>query len=83
MTGRNYKWLDKNMLTPRQLKLYNFLKDYKNKNDMMPNFDEMKKYMKIKSKSGIFSMLCYMEFKQYIKRRPGSTRGIIILKEVA
>ena len=26
--GRNYKWLDKNMLTPKQLKLLKYLKNY-------------------------------------------------------
>ena len=71
------------MLTPRQLKLFKYLVAYKKKHEIMPKFDEIREYMNIKSKSGIFSMLCYMEFKQYIKRRPGSTRGIIILKEVA
>jgi len=83
MAGRNYKWLEKDMLTPKQLKLFKFLIEYKKKNEIMPKFDEMKEHMNVKSKSVVFNMLGYIEWKGYIKRHPAHARAIEILKEVA
>lgn len=80
MSGRNYKWLEKDMLTPRQLKLFNYLKKYKREHNIMPLFDEMKEYMNVKSKSTIHSMLGYIEWKGYIKKYP-MRRAIQIIKE--
>ena len=81
--GRNYKWLDKNMLTPKQLKLLKYLKNYFKENEYMPLFEEMKGYMNIKSKSGVHHMLGAIEWKGYIKRYPARNRAIKIIKEVA
>ena len=81
--GSNYKWLDKNMLTPRQLKLFNYLKKYKKENNYMPTFKDMMKHMNIKSSHGIHQMLGYIEWKGYIKKHPAMARAIEILKEVA
>jgi len=83
MAGNNYRRLDKDMLTPKQLKLFKFLIEYKKKNEIMPKFDEMKKHMNVKSKSVVFNMLGYIEGKGYIKRHPAHARAIEILKEVA
>jgi len=83
MAGRNYKWLEKEMLTPRQLKLFKFLIEYKNKYEVMPRFDDMKEHMNVKSKNTIHHMLGYIEWKGYIKRYPAHARAIQILKEVA
>ena len=69
------------MLTEKQYKLYKFLKAYAKENNIMPTFEEMKKHMNIKSKSGIFNMLFYMEWKGYIKRHPAHKRAIQIIKE--
>ena len=41
--GRNYKWLDKDMLTPRQLKLYNYLKEYKKEKSWSEGYKEWQK----------------------------------------
>ena len=71
------------MLTPRQLKLYKFLKEYKKQKEVMPTFEDMKTYMNVKSKSVIYHMLGYIEWKGYIKREPAMARAITILKEVA
>ena len=83
MVGRNYRWMEKDMLTPRQLKLFKFLMDYKNKHEVMPTFVEMLEHMNVKSKNTIHHMLGYIEWKGYIKRHPERTRAIQILKEVA
>ena len=46
--GSNYKWLDKDMLTPRQLKLFNYLKEYKKENNYMPTYINIsQKYTKL------------------------------------
>jgi|TARA_B100001964_G_scaffold143159_1_gene157754 repressor LexA len=71
------------MLTKKQLKLYKYLKNYFKENEVMPSFEEMKDYMNVKSKSSVFNMLGYMEWKGYIKRYPAHARAIQILKEVA
>ena len=81
--GRNYKWLDKNMLTPKQLKLLKYLKNYFKEHEYMPLFEEMKVYMNIKSKSGVYNMLGAMEYKGYIKRIPAQHRAIKIIEDVA
>ena len=83
MSGKNYRWLEKNMLTPRQLKLFKFLIEYKKKHEVMPKFDEMLEHMNVKSKNTIHHMLGYIEWKGYIKRYPSMARAIKILKEVA
>lgn len=83
MAGNNYRRLDKDMLTPRQLKLFKYLVAYKKKHEIMPKFDEIREYMNIKSKSGVYQMLGYIEWKGYIKRYPAHARAITILKEVA
>ena len=83
MSGKNYRWLEKEMLTPRQLKLFKFLIEYKKKHEVMPKFDEMLEHMNVKSKNTIHHMLGYIEWKGYIKRYPAHERAITILKEVA
>ena len=68
------------MLTPKQLKLFKFLKWYKQTNEVMPTFNDMKKYMQVKSRSTVHHMLGYLEFKGYIKRFPAMARAIETLK---
>ena len=70
------------MLTRRQLQLYNFLKVYFKKNKIMPSFDEILLFMKMKSKAQAFQMLGYFEYKGYIKRNPHKARSIEITKEI-
>ena len=71
------------MLTPRQLKLFKFLIEYKKKHEVMPKFDEMLEHMNVKSKNTIHQMLGYIEWKGYIKRYPAQARAIKIIKEKA
>jgi SOS-response transcriptional repressor LexA len=70
------------MLTRRQLQLDNFLKVYFKKNKIMPSFDEILLFMKMKSKAQAFQMLGYLEYKGYIKRNPHMARSIEITKEI-
>ena len=66
------------MLTKKQLKLYKYLKHYFKENEIMPSFEEMKNYMNIKSKGGIFDMLGYIEWKGYIVKPTARWRAIQI-----
>ena len=81
--GSNYRWLEKDMLTPKQLKLFKYLKNYFKEHEYMPTFEEMKGYMNIKSKSGVYNMLGAIEWKGYIKKYPARQRAIKIIKEGA
>ena len=64
------------MLTKKQLKLYKYLQNYFKENEVMPIFEEMMQHMNVKSKSIIFNMLGYIEWKGYIKRHPAHARAI-------
>jgi|TARA_B100000212_G_C27339931_1_gene518705 SOS-response transcriptional repressor LexA len=81
--ARNYKWISKDMLTPRQLQMFNFLKEYKKQNQYMPTHREIQKYMNMKSISQVNNMLGYLDWKKYIKKHTNMNRGIEILKEIA
>ena len=76
----SYKIKKGKMLTTKQLKLFKFLNNYFKDNEVMPTFIDMMKHMNIKSKSGIFNMLGYIEWKGYIKREPSHARAIQIIK---
>ena len=84
--GNNYKteqYLNRHFLTPKQLKLFKYIKEYKKENEYMPTFREMCEYMNAKSTSSIAQMLGYIEWKGYIKRYPAHARAITIIREVA
>ncbi len=84
--GNNYKveqYLNRHFLTPKQLKLFKYIKEYKKENEYMPTIREMCSYMNAKSTSSIAQMLGYIEWKGYIKRYPAHARGITIIREVA
>jgi SOS-response transcriptional repressor LexA len=68
------------MLTKKQLKLYKFLQNYFRENEVMPTFNDMMQHMNVKSKSVIWNMLGYIEWKGYIKRIPNYARAIQIIK---
>ena len=68
------------MLTKKQLKLYKYLQNYFKDNEVMTLFDEMMQHMNVKSKSVIWNMLGYIEWKGYIKRIPNHARAIQIIK---
>ena len=68
------------MLTKQQDKLFNFLKNYFSKKNIMPNFDEMKDALDLKSKSGIHRLLNGLEERGYIKKMVNRARAIEIIK---
>ena len=81
--GNNYKALTREgLLTPRQEKLFNYLKEYKKENLYMPTHREMRDYMEIRATSSITNMLGQIEWKGYIKKHPAQARAIEIKKDI-
>lgn len=70
------------MLTFKQKKLLDFLVDYYNKNYVYPTFDEMRDFLKIKSKSGIHKLLSSLEEKGFVNRLPHKARALSINSSV-
>ena len=70
------------MLTLKQKKLLDFLIDYYNKNNVYPTFDEMRDFLKIKSKSGIHKLLSSLEEKGFVNRLPHKARALSINSSV-
>ena len=68
--GSNYKWLEKEYVNTKAIKVIKYLKNYFKEHEYMPIFEEMKVYMNIKSKSGVYNMLGAIEWKGYIKTYP-------------
>ena len=54
----------------------------KEEKKIMPSFEEMKDYMNVKSKSVVYNMIGYIEWKGYITRIPATARSIKIIKEI-
>ena len=49
------------MLTKKQKELLDYLKDYISHNQISPSFEEMKKAINLKSKSGIHRLISSLE----------------------
>ena len=70
------------MLTFKQKKLLDFLIDYYNKNFVYPTFDEMRDFLKIKSKSGVHKLLLSLEEKGFVNRLPHKARALSINRNI-
>ncbi len=67
------------MLTEQQLRCYNFIKDYKERNGIAPSYDELMDMMGLKSKSNINRLIVALEERGAIKRLPYRARAIKVL----
>ena len=63
-------------MTKNAKKLLEFLRKYIEKNKISPNYEEMKDYMGLKSKSSIFQYLEYLEELGHIKKDKLKSRSI-------
>ncbi|MDC3114371.1 hypothetical protein OA513_01645 [Alphaproteobacteria bacterium] len=63
-------------MTKNAKKLLEFLRKYIKKNKISPNYEEMKAYMGLKSKSSIFQYLEYLEELGHIKKDKLKSRSI-------
>ena len=68
------------MLTKKQHELLFFLEDRISQSGITPSFEEMKKKVGLKSKSGIHRLISALEDRGFIKKLPFKARAIEILK---
>ena len=68
------------MLTKKQNKLFNFLKDRIKKTNVSPSFEEMKIAMGLKSKSGIQRLIDGLVERGFIEKRNNKKRAINIIE---
>ena len=67
------------MLTKKQSKLYNFLKDKIKKTNVSPSFEEMKIAMGLKSKSGVQRLINGLIERGFIEKKDNKKRAINIV----
>ncbi len=68
------------MLTIKQKILLDYIISYFDKKGVYPTFDEMRSFLKIKSKSGIHKLLSSLEEKGIIERLPHKARALRLKK---
>ena len=69
------------MLTSKQSKLLDYLKNTLKDNNISPSFDEMRKFLGLSSKSGVHRLISSLEERGFIKRLHNKARAIKIIKE--
>ena len=67
-------------LTPRQKKLFDFIKSYMKKEPVAPSYEEMKDSLNLKSKSGIHRLISALEERGFIKRLAHKARALEVIK---
>lgn len=65
-------------MTLRQYELLCFIRDYYERNDFAPSYDEMKEALGLHSKSGISRLVNALEERGHISRLPNRARSIIL-----
>ena len=70
------------MLTKKQKELYDYLDHYIKSNQISPSFEEMKKAVNLKSKSGIHRLITSLEQRGFIKRLKHKARAMEITKKL-
>ena len=68
------------MLTKKQKELFDYLSQYIAKYKISPSFEEMKKAVNLKSKSGIHSLITSLEQRGFIKRLKHKARAMEIIR---
>ena len=69
------------MLTSKQSKLLDYLKNTLKDNNISPSFDEMRKFLGLSSKSGVHRLISSLEERGFIRRLHNKARAIRIIKE--
>ena len=67
-------------VTKQQLKLFNFVKGYINKNTISPSYDEMMVGLGLNSKCGISTKIKQLQERGWVSVLPGRNRSINIIK---
>ncbi|MDE2020427.1 MAG: hypothetical protein KGJ13_08835 [Patescibacteria group bacterium] len=68
------------MITKRQRDVLQFIKVYTHRNGYCPNYDEIMQGIGLKSKSGVNRLVLELEQRGFIRRLPGQSRAIEILR---
>ena len=68
-------------MTKKALILFNYIKAYISENKYSPSYDEMKNFMKLKSKSSIFQYIEYLISNNYIYKNSLKARSIKLQTE--
>ena len=68
------------MLTNKQYELLTFIDEILESRGIAPSFEEMKKAINLKSKSGIHRLIIALEERGYLRRLPNRARALEILK---
>ena len=68
------------MLTKKQKELFEYLSDYIYSNSISPSFEEMKRAVNLKSKSGIHRLITSLEQRGFIRRLKHKARAMEIIK---
>lgn len=71
------------MLTQRQLQLLRFIHEFVERNGVPPSFDEMRRALKLKSKSGIHRLISGLEERGHIRRLAYRARAIEVVRPPA
>ena len=70
---------NKQGLTPRQLEVYNLIKDYIEANSFAPSYEEIKQLMGSRSKAHVHAFVHQLINRGWIGRGNGRNRSIYIL----
>ncbi len=65
-------------LTPRQKQVLEFITEYLDRNEYPPTFRDIARHLGISGNAGVLCHLEQLERKGYIRREPGSSRGITV-----
>ncbi len=65
-------------LSPRQKKVFDFIKSYMKTQPVAPSYQEMMEATGYKTKSAISNIIKQLEERKWIKRLPGKNRSIQI-----
>jgi repressor LexA len=68
-------------VTEKQLKLFNFIKDYIKKNITSPSYEEMKVSLNLNSKCTISAKLKQLEERGWIEKINGKNRSIRVIQK--
>ena len=67
-------------LTEKQLKLFNFIKNYINENTISPSYEEMKMGVGLKSKCSVSARIKQLQKRGWLKKLSGKNRSIQVIK---
>ena len=66
-------------ITKKQMDLFNFIKEYIDKNNMAPSYEEMKTATGCSTKCTIFTKVNQLQERGWITKLPGKNRSITII----